>query len=234
MFKIEKICKILVVFVILASLTSVSAIASEVMLKASPIGTDSDDIAIDSFAEPITVVPGELFSINVFVSPDVEIAGMQFDMGFDDSDFQIVGIDEGKLFTQSGLSTFFVAGTYDTNTCDDVYGCILGSATVNSPSTFATITVKANDQANGPSAFTLEDVLISDAKGNAVEVDTSNTNVMVYDFDVDQNGIVDIDDYTIIQQHFGETTSYPYPPWDLNQDNTLNILDIILIMPYIN
>lgn len=47
-------------------------------------------------------------------------------------------------------------------------------------------------------------------------------------YDVNENGIVDIGDLTIIAQHFNEIVSAPYPRYDVNMDSYVNIVDIVI------
>ncbi|HWQ96274.1 MAG TPA: putative Ig domain-containing protein, partial [Candidatus Methylomirabilis sp.] len=47
-------------------------------------------------------------------------------------------------------------------------------------------------------------------------------------YDVNENGIVDIGDLTIIGQHFNEITNAPYPRYDVNMDGIVDILDITI------
>lgn len=179
MISIKNVFKIVAIIALLAVLSNVSAAATDVILKPSSQILESGDT--------FTVSPGETFTIDVFVSPDVDIAGMQFDLLFDSSKFQIGDVNEGNLFKQSGMGTFFVAASVNSNLLDDTYGCILGAADVSTPATFASITVTVNEQANGRSVFILKDTVISDSKGNAVNLGIVNTEVNILFLDIDQD-----------------------------------------------
>lgn len=48
-------------------------------------------------------------------------------------------------------------------------------------------------------------------------------------YDVDENGIVDMDDLTLVGQHFNEIVSIPYPRYDVNLDGLVNIDDITIV-----
>jgi hypothetical protein len=48
-------------------------------------------------------------------------------------------------------------------------------------------------------------------------------------YDVDENGTVDMDDLTIVGQHFNEIVSIPYPRYDVNMDGLVNIDDITIV-----
>jgi len=47
-------------------------------------------------------------------------------------------------------------------------------------------------------------------------------------YDVNENGVVDIGDLTLIGQHFNEKVTPPYPRYDVNMDGLVNIADIVL------
>jgi hypothetical protein len=47
-------------------------------------------------------------------------------------------------------------------------------------------------------------------------------------WDVNEDGIVNILDITIIAQNYGTDTKKPYPRWDVNQDGVINIQDLSL------
>ncbi|MCD4822375.1 MAG: hypothetical protein K8R11_10000 [Methanococcoides sp.] len=218
MFSIKNVFMIVFIITLFAALSNVSAAASDVVLKPSSQ----------------VVAPGETFTIDIFVSPDVDIAGMQFDLLYDGSKFQITDVNEGNLFKQSGMGTFFVAGSINSDQINDAYGCILGASDTSTPATFASITLAADEQASGKSDLVLKDVIISDPNGNAVDIEIMNTEVIILVFDVNQDHMVDYSDYGLVQQHFDETTSYPYPLWDVNKDNIVNVLDMMLVLSHMD
>jgi Cohesin domain/Putative Ig domain/Dockerin type I domain len=47
-------------------------------------------------------------------------------------------------------------------------------------------------------------------------------------YDVNENGVVDIGDLTLIAHHFNEMVSAPYPRYDVNMDGFVNIVDIVI------
>ena len=108
-----------------------------------------------------TVAIGETFDVNIYVVPHEEIAGMQFDLSFDESIIQINSITEGNLFKQSSFPTLFVSGTIDNDNgfVNDVYGNILGASSVSIPESFAVISLTA--LGNGNSYITLIDVKVA-------------------------------------------------------------------------
>jgi hypothetical protein len=176
------------------------------------------------------VSQGDTFTVDVFVEPDVAIAGMQFDLDFDDTKMHVDDVTEGDLFTQSGMNTYFKAGAIDFGSLSNVYGTILGAANVVTPSAFATITMVVDAQDAGTSTINLKNVVISDPEGHAVEIEVINTSVEIAsNHDVNGDGIINFADYEIVVDHFSENTSSPYPDWDVNSDGAVNILDLTLV-----
>ncbi|MCX9084879.1 MAG: cohesin domain-containing protein [Candidatus Methanoperedens sp.] len=47
-------------------------------------------------------------------------------------------------------------------------------------------------------------------------------------YDINQDGVVDIGDLTVIGQYFNEDVTHPYPRYDVNMDGKVNIMDIVL------
>ena len=173
---------------------------------------------------------GDTFTIDVFVEPDVAIAGMQFDLEFAETKMHVDGVTEGDLFTKSGMGTYFNEGTIEFGSLSNVYGTILGAANVVTPSAFATITMVVDAQDAGTSTINLKNVIISDPEGHAVEIEITNSSVeIVNNYDVNGDGIIDRADCDIVRQHYSENTSSPYPSWDVNSDGVVNILDLMLV-----
>ncbi len=155
---------------------------------------------------------------------------MQFDLEFDDTIVHIDGITEGDLFTQSGMSTFFNSGSIEPGLLSNVYGVILGASNVSTPAAFATITMVVDTQDTATSTLNLINVIISDPDGNAVEVEVTNTTIEIMDIcDINGDGVINFLDYEIVDQHFSETTYFPYPSWDVNSDGIVNIMDLSLV-----
>ena len=176
------------------------------------------------------VSSGDTFTIDVFVEPDTSIAGMQFNLEFDDTKMYVAGVTEGNLFKQSGMNTYFNSGTIESGSLNNVYGTILGAANVITPSVFATVTMVADVRDMGTSTINLKNVIISDPKGHAVDVTVTNASLEITcKYDVNGDGIVNIEDYEIVKQHYSENTFPPYPGWDVNSDGVVNIIDMILV-----
>lgn len=115
--------------------------------------------------------------LDIFVVPDTEIAGMQFELEFDSSALQVTGVTEGYLFKQSGRETFFNTSQTDEGELKTVYGCILGKGGVSTPGTFATVTFSSNSDVENTFEICLKNVIISSPEGSEVEVKEVNTSI---------------------------------------------------------
>lgn len=126
-----------------------------------------------------SVYAGESIAVNVIVTPDTPITGMQFDLEFDGSVFQVVDVTEGVLFSQRGQSTFFSPGQTGDGTLRNVYGCILGSSSILVPRTFATVTLESNPDMLGTSQVCLKNVIISSSTSEPVDARLVDANITV-------------------------------------------------------
>jgi len=157
------IISLVALIAILAFLSSTAAAASKVTLQPSSK----------------SVYAGESVTVNVIVTPDTPITGMQFDLEFDGSVFQVVNVAEGELFSQSGQSTLFSPGQAGDGTLRNVYGCILGSSSVSVPGTFATVTLASSPDMLGTSEVCLKNVTISSSASKPVDVRLVNASITV-------------------------------------------------------
>lgn len=159
----KSIVSIITLIAILAFLSSTAAAASKVTLQ--PTSKN--------------VYAGENITLNVVVTPDTQISGIQFDLEYDGSLFQIADVTEGNLFSQSGQKTLFSPGQIENGKLSNVYGCILGSSSVSTPATFATVTLKANTGVQGTSQFYLRNVTVSSSASKPVNVRLVNTGITI-------------------------------------------------------
>ena len=208
-----KIFKLAFTIILLTSLITYTAAASSVTLSLSPQ----------------VISAGETFTVDVFVDPDVAIAGMQFDLEFDNTKFHVHEVTEGDLFTQSGMSTYFNPGVIESGSLSNVYGTILGAASISNPSAFARIIMIVDEQATSASTIKLKNVIISNPEGQAVEIEVFNATVEILSIDsnndiddwigdysdIDQYYQPDYDpDYELADPHLSEKTNSQYMDWN--------------------
>jgi len=160
--------------------------------------------SVTLIVSPQEISAGDTFTVDVFVDPDDAIAGMQFNLEFDETKVRVDSVTEGNLFTQSGMGTFFNNGLVEVGLLSNVYGTILGASNVSTPAAFATITMVVDDTAT--STLNLTNVIMSDPNGLAVEVEVTNTTIEIMPLDDSGNG--NPIDHQIEEQDFSETSSW--------------------------
>lgn len=148
------------------------------------------------------IYAGNGFTLFIEVDPAEPIAGVQFDLTFDLTLFQAGSVHEGSLFY--GSSTYFNPGIVDNinGTITDVYVVITtpGDNVIHSGEAVY-VNFTAPLDANGTSWFNLSNVVVGQPNGSPVPVIIENASVTVL----------------------------PNEPWDVNNDDSVNILDLILI-----
>ena len=149
------------------------------LLFAAPV--TAAGITTVSVSAPAKVNPGETFNVSINITPGTgaEIAGLQFDLAYDESVATPTNSStpaaEGTWLSHGGAySTYFMAGTAGTGTITGVTGVITTpGATVSTDGTFATISFTAGD-AGGICSFTLSNVVVGDASGQSLPVSIEN------------------------------------------------------------
>ena len=141
----------------------------------------------------------DTFIVNVTIDPAVGIAGAQFELSFNASLLEVIKVEEGDLF--NGYDTFFNNGSIDNTNgkIKNVYGIITSPG--GSVNHAGTFAkVTFKAKKEGVSHLNLSNVIVGDVNAQSVAIE-------IY------NGSVEIIAY----------------PWDLNHDNTVNILDLIIV-----
>jgi hypothetical protein len=190
-------------------------------------------------ATAVTVAPaskvvgvGDTFTVDIFIDPDTDIAGAQFNLNFDALAVTANDVTEGNLLSQGGASTFFMAGVIDNvaGTITSVAGATATQgAAVSGPGTFATVSFTAGT-AVGTSALDLSDVIVGNLQGQPVAITVSDGSVTICpDWDVNLDESVNVLDMTLVGQHWGETGAPHWIRGDVVRDGEINVLDMILI-----
>jgi hypothetical protein len=140
---------------------------------------ESEYSSISISPSTTTVAPGESFSLDVYIDPTQALTGSQFDLQYSQL-ASISTVDEGDLFTASGLATTF---QYDSisnaeGLLDNVYAAIVGSGTITSPDVMATIEMVAGSS-SGILNIGLSDVILSDVNSNPAGYTVSNATVLI-------------------------------------------------------
>jgi C1A family cysteine protease len=147
-----------------------------------------------------TVGIGDTFTVDILMDPGTDIVGAQLSLSFDPSVVTANSVAEGNLLSEGGAPTFFLPGTID-----NVAGMITNVAgAVATPGesvsqSGAFATVSFTGTAVGASELHLGTVIVGNLQGQPVAVTVSQGSVTVC------------------------------PDWDVNLDESINILDMILL-----
>jgi general secretion pathway protein D len=134
-------------------------------------------ISIES--SPVTVSPGQTFTLDVDVSSVTDLYAFQFDIAFNPSVLDAVDINEGA-FLPSGGTTFFITGTIDnmggtiSSNADSLFGAISG---VDGSGVLATVDFIAI--APGDSAINILNESLLDSNFDTISDTTQSGDVQV-------------------------------------------------------
>jgi hypothetical protein len=135
--------------------------------------------SVSAPAQPVN--SNQQFSVSIMVQPNSPISGAQFNLSFNPALATINSITEGNLFNQNGASTYFLGGTIN-NTAGTVSGvadAIIGAGkNVSAVGSLAVINMTARTT-GGTSALNLSNVILADANGQSVPVNTINGQVVI-------------------------------------------------------
>ncbi|MCD6572776.1 MAG: hypothetical protein J7K95_01610, partial [Thermoplasmata archaeon] len=141
----------------------------------------------------------DTFTVNVTINPSVAITGVQCDLFFNASLLEVIDVQQGNLF--NGYDTFFNNGSIDNinGKINDIYGAIIVPG--GNVSNYGTFAkITFRAKKEGVAYLNLSDVMVGDVNAEAVAIEIHNGSVEII-------------------AH----------PWDLNHDNTVNILDLIIV-----
>ena len=141
------------------------------------IGQEAESTLVSINPQQQILAPNKIHTFSIWVSPTLEIAGIQATLKFDPTIIQILNITPGTLF---GSTTYF-----HTTPIDNLNGAIDSISSVTTApggtlqaGTLAEITVKSL-QKTGNTPLSLTDVLIGDPQGNPVFVITQNGTISI-------------------------------------------------------
>lgn len=186
------------------------------------------------FVDPSKVSNGSLgtgsnFTINVGIVNASNVGGLEFKLGFNASELNVISIAAG---------TFIPGSVTPVTQVDNVTGFARFNVTLSSPlngnGTVAVIQflVKADNLKN--STLHLYDVALVDSGGLALPFATADgifSNLKVLAGDLNHDGIVDINDAILFANAFGSRPGDKNwnPEADMNGDGQVDIIDLIFI-----
>ena len=140
------------------------------------------------------------FLADVKVEGIIDLAGFQMEIEFSPAIFEVIKIEEGA-FLKTGASTFWQEPIINktTGTITQIASARLSAGGVSGIGVLARITLRA--KANGEGFIKFKNAILSDSRGSLISVSTYDANVKV-------SGT---------------------PPWDVNGDGRVDILDLVLV-----
>lgn len=156
-----------------------------------------------SSAEAKRVRVGDTFTLHFNTEDVTNLAGWQFDIAFDPVILEAIDISEGDFLKSDGESTFFQEGKID-NAVGKITGFSGARLAGGVSGTGTLLSVKFAAKAFGENTLTLSNVQLGSATGQVIPSGTLEIIIIVED----------------------KTGS---PPWDVNQDGQISILDLILV-----
>ena len=152
------------------------------------------------FSKPAIHVD-DTFTLDLNAEEVADLAGWQFDIAFDPAVLEVVEVNEGDFLKEVGGTTFFQGGTID-NTTGKITGLStarISESGVSGTGTLLSITFKA--KADGETQITLGNFELGAINGDIIPSVPPEIIITVGDL----------------------------PPWDVNQDGRVSILDLILV-----
>ena len=166
----------------LFNIAKVLPLAVVLTLGLFPPGMASaQETTIVSVSAPSQVNSGEQFTVDIVVQPGEAIAGVQFDLAFDQSLVTADGVAEGNLLSQGGATTYFNPGGIDNvaGTINGVAGAIITPGqTISTAGIFVTNTLTAGT-GGGTCPLTLSAVVVGDINGQPVPVSIVDGEVVI-------------------------------------------------------
>ena len=183
------------------------------------------------FSEPVIHV-SDTFTLDISAEEVYDLAGWQFDIAFDPTVLEAVGVSEGDFLKIDGGTTFFQRGTID-NRSGKIKGLSSASLSKDGASgtgTLLSVTLAAKTA--GQTQLRLENFQLADITGVSIAAGPHEVVITVegqlVTGDVNRDGQVSILDMVLVARHFGETVP-ANSEVDINGDGIISILDLILV-----
>lgn len=169
---------------------------------------------------------GEALSISVDVVNALDVAGYQVALQFDPSALQFVSWQQGSYL--NGEDVFVVPALVEADQLS--FAAAAPTAIATTAGDLFTITFEVG--AIKASTLSLTEVILATDEGKPLPLRTQDSKIIeqiIFPWDVNKDGVVNILDLTLVAARFGEIGSSAA---DVNGDNVVNVLDLTLVATY--
>ena len=175
---------------------------------------------------------GDTFTFDVRAESVSDLAGWQFDIAFDPTVLEAVGVSEGDFLQTDGGTTFFQGGRID-NAAGKITGLIAGRISEGGVSgSGSVLQVRFKAKSEGDTRVALQNFLFGTSTGDSIPAGPQEirftVKVRLATGDVNRDGIVNILDLILVAQQLGKRVSADSPV-DVNGDGVVNIFDLTLV-----
>ena len=174
----------------------------------------------------------DTFSFDVRAENVTDLAGWQFDIGFDPSRLEALDVSEGDFLKTDGGATFFQSGRID-NAAGKITGLIAGRISEGGVSGSGSVLhVRFKAKSEGETELALQNFLFGSASKESIPAGPLEIHITVEERlltgDVNRDGVVNILDLISVAQQLGKRLP-PNSPEDINGDGIVNIFDLTLV-----
>jgi hypothetical protein len=170
---------------------------------------------------------GQQFILNVVCVPTENVKGYEFGFSFDPTVIRVDSVEEGDFFEE--YPTFFNPGTiYNNNgTVESIYGLILGQG--NTSTSGNLVSIHCTSLKLDVCQLNLLDVGLVNYS-QYINITVTNTTLHVaYDYDINQDGVIDIQDILQVALHYGEKGTPGWLRVDIDENGVVNIRDLLVV-----
>ena len=175
---------------------------------------------------------GDTFTLDISAKDVFDLAGWQFDIGFNSAVLEAINVSEGDFLKQNGASTFFQGGSIN-NAAGKITGLNavrLSAQGANGTGTLLQVRFKA--KAAGETELALHKFKFGSITGDNIPAGPHEIRIAVEGQlaagDVDRDGEVSILDLILVAQQLGKRVATGSAV-DVNGDGIVSILDLILV-----
>ena len=175
---------------------------------------------------------GDTFTFDVRAESVSDLAGWQFDIAFDPTVLEAVGVSEGDFLQTDGGTTFFQGGRID-NAAGKITGLIAGRISEGGVSgSGSVLQVRFKAKSEGETELALQNFLFGSVTEESIPAAPLEIHITVEERlltgDVNRDGVVNILDLIRVAQQLGRTVPAGSSV-DINGDGVVNIFDLTLV-----